>query len=48
MNKYHKDSMNWDTNSNYRHSLVWSVNVVGHLKDADGMANSIYHDQTAP
>ena len=49
---YCKNSKNSDTENNY-HNLpklgtVWFYKAVMHPKDADGMANSVDPDQTAP
>ena len=49
---YHKTPKNSDTPKNYCNSpkiwLIWIVHRVMCLNDADGMANSVDPDQTAP
>ena len=49
---YCKTSKNWDMVSNYNNcsklGTLWSYNVGMCPKDADGMANSVDPDQTAP
>ena len=50
--KYRKNAKNWDTLNNYfncpQRLIVWCFNAVMNLGDADGMANCIDPDQTAP
>ena len=49
--EYHKNSKTWDTYKITVPVLKWNslvFNSVMHLKDADGMANSVDLDQAAP